>query len=117
MTPVPNRSPSPWRRLLLTLLGLALLALVVHTVFGEHGYLALARQREELKRLEQEIDRLEEENRRLAEEVQTLKSDPRAIERVAREQLKMARPGEKIITLPPEEPPAAESESRSKEKP
>lgn len=110
-------SPSPWRRLLLALLGLGLLALVVHTVFGEHGYLALRRQRQEQERLQSEIERLKEENRRLAEEVEKLKTDPRAIERVAREQLKMARPGEKIITLPPENPPASNSQTPEKKKP
>lgn len=99
------QSPSPWRRLLLGGLVLVLLALVVHTVFGERGYLALRRQQQEVERLEQEIKHLEEENRRLTQEVQALKSDPRAIERVAREQLKMARPGETVIALPPQKPP------------
>lgn len=104
MNPPPAPRPSPWRRLLLALLGLGLLTLVVHTIFGEHGYLALRRQRQTLERLQSEIKRLEEENRRLAEEIDALKKDPQAIERVAREQLKMARPGEKIITLPPDKP-------------
>ena len=104
--PVPMRlqSVSPWRRLLLAVVGLALLALVVHTLFGEEGYLALRQQKQELQRLQEEIQRLEEENRRLVEEIQTLKTDPRAMERVAREQLKMARPGEKVIILPTEKP-------------
>lgn len=106
-------SPSPWRRLLLALLGLGLLALAVHTAFGEHGYLALRRQQAEMKRLEDEIQRLEEENRRLAKEVQALKNDPRAVERVAREQLKMARPGERVITIP-ENPPAQTEADKSK---
>ena len=91
---------SLWRHLLLTLLGLGLLALVVHTVFGERGYLALRRQQREYERLRQEIQSLQEENRRLEEEIKALKSDPRAIERVAREELKMARPGEKVYSLP-----------------
>jgi cell division protein FtsL len=87
------------------LLGLGLLALVVHTLFGEHGYVAIRRQEQEVRRLEAEIDRLEEENRKLTTEIKALESDPRAIERVAREQLKMARPGEKVITLPDHNPP------------
>jgi len=99
---LPPRPSSPWPRVLLTVLGLGLLALVVHTIFGEHGYLALRQQEKELERLELQIKRLEEENRRLAAEVEALKSDPQAIERVAREELKLARPGEKVITLPPE---------------
>jgi cell division protein FtsL len=81
---------------------LGLLALAVHTVFGEHGYLALRRQQREMDRLQQEIQRLEEENKRLAQEIESLQTDPRAVERVAREQLKMARPGERVLTIPEE---------------
>ncbi len=81
---------------------------MVHTIFGEHGYLALRRQRQRLEHLQEEIDRLKEENRRLAEEIKALKDDPEAIERVAREQLQMTRPGEKVITLPSEESREAE---------
>ena len=89
-----------WQRFFLGLLGLALLALVVHTLFGEHGYLELRRRHQELEHLRSEIQRLEEENHRLAEQIKALKTDPRAIERAAREELKMARPGEKVIALP-----------------
>ena len=105
MSPAPARPTALSRRLWISLIGLGLLALAVHSVFGEHGYLALRRQRQEMQRLETEIQRLEEENRRLTEEIQALKSDPGAVERAAREQLKMARPGERVITLPPEPPP------------
>lgn len=115
MSPVPVSSPSPWRRLLFGLLALGLLALVVHTVFGEHGYLALRQQQRTLEELQKEIRRLEQENRRLAEEIEALKKDPGAIERVAREQLKMARPGEKVITLPPK--PDSQTNSSEAKKP
>lgn len=111
---MPPRRPSPWRRLLLGVIALGLLALLVHTVFSEHGYLSLRRQQKEVELLEREIQRLQEENRRLAEEVDKLKNDPRAIERVAREQLQMARPGEKVIALPPPKPPASDSQPGEK---
>lgn len=105
MSPAPARPTALSRRLWISLIVLGLLALAVHSVFGDHGYLALRRQRQEMQRLETEIQRLEEENRRLAQEIQELKSDPRAVERAAREQLKLARPGERVITLPQENPP------------
>lgn len=108
MSPPVTPRPSRWRRMGLALLGLGLLVLVVHTLFGEQGYLALRRQQQRLQHLQQEIERLEEENRRLADEIKALKNDPEAIERVAREQLQMARPGEKVITLPSEESREAE---------
>jgi len=104
------------RRLLLSLLGLGLLALAVHTLFGEHGYVALGRQQAETERLENEIKRLEEENRRLTEEIRALKTDPRAVERVAREALQMARPGEKVIILP-DKPPASNGRTSEERKP
>lgn len=105
-----NRA-STWRRVLLTVLGLGLLALVVHTLFGEHGYLALRQQQREYERLRQEIQALQEENRQLEAEIKALKNDPRAVERIAREELKMARPGEKVYSLP--QNPAADSPAKS----
>lgn len=100
--PVQLKGGSLGRRLLISLLGLALLSLVVHTVFGERGYLDLRKQQREVEQLEAKIKQLEAENKRLLEEIQALKTDPRAVERVAREELKMARPGEKVIILPSE---------------
>jgi cell division protein FtsB len=112
--PVIARPTSNRRKLMLAALGLGLLALAVHTLFSEHGYLALRKQEQEIDRLEKEIQRLEKENERLAEEVRTLKTDPRAVERVAREELKMARPGEKVIILPER---AADSKSDEEKQP
>ena len=91
---------SAWRRFVLIVLGLGLLALVVHTLFGPRGYLALRQQQKEYERLKLEIQALQEENRRLIEEIKALKSDPQMIERIAREELKLARPGETVISLP-----------------
>jgi cell division protein FtsB len=113
MSPPPARPTFSRRRILMGVLGLGLLALMVHTVFGEHGYLTLRRQQREMDRLNQEIQRLEEENKRLADEIESLKADPRAVERVAREQLKMARPGERVITIP-ENPPAPADADKTK---
>lgn len=98
----------------IAVLGLALLALVVHTLFGEKGYLALRKQREEIERLQTEIERLSDENKRLLGEIQALKTDPEAVERVAREQLKMARPGEKVIMLPDKQASDQRNEKETK---
>jgi cell division protein FtsB len=113
---VPATRPSAWQRFLLTALGLGLLALVVHTVFGEHGYLALRRQQREYERIRQEIQTLQEENRRLEEEIKALKSDPRMLERLAREELKMARPGEKVYGLPQNPAPNTPAATPSQKK-
>jgi cell division protein FtsB len=88
-----------YRAAILALL-LVCVALVVHEIYGEHGYLALRRERREYESLQQEIRRLQEENQQLGKRIEALKSDPKAIERVARDQMHMARPGERIYTLP-----------------
>ena len=88
------------RRNAVLILSLLCIALLIHEIFGEHGYLAMRRQKKEADSLEQQIQRLQRENQELEKQVKALKSDPRAIERVAREQMRMARPGELIFTLP-----------------
>lgn len=84
------------------LLGLVLvfLALLVHEIFGEHGWLALRREQREFESLRQQIQQLQQENQKLEEQIKALRSDPKAIEKQARDQLRMARPGEIIYTLP-----------------
>lgn len=83
------------------ILGFALFALLVHDVFGDNGLLAMRRAQKEVEQLQQEIQQLNEENTRLAEQVKALKTDPRIIERIARDELGLAKPGEMIFKLPP----------------
>ena len=89
----------PYRRALI-LLAIALSVLAGNAIFGEGGLRVLLEARRENQGLEQEIERLEEENRQLEGEIQGLRSDPAAIEKLAREQMQMAKPGEIIFTLP-----------------
>lgn len=83
-----------------TLLGLLLLALLVHDIFGTHGYLAMRRTRQEINKVKANIEQLNKENAQLEEEVKELKSDPRKIEKIARDELGLARPGDVIIKIP-----------------
>ena len=83
-----------------TLLGLLLLALVVHDIFGTHGYLAMRRTQREINKVKADIEQLNKENVRLEDEVKDLKSDPRKIEKIARDELGLAKPGELIIKMP-----------------
>lgn len=82
-------------------LGFLLFALLVHDVFGDHGFLAMRRAQKELAQLQQEIQQLSEENAHLADQVKALKTDPRIIERIAREEMGLAKPGELIFKMPP----------------
>lgn len=88
-----------YRRALI-LLAIALSVLAGNAIFGEGGLRVLLEARRENKGVEQEIERLEQENRQLEGEIQGLRSDPAAIEKLAREQMQMAKPGEIIFTLP-----------------
>ena len=80
--------------------------LCVQQVFGEKGYLKLRARQREVRQLEQELRRLTEENQRLQRQIQRLRTDPAAIERVAREEMKLVRPGEVIYTVPARPSPA-----------
>ncbi len=91
-----------------TILGLFVLALVVHDVFGTHGFIAMRRTQNEIERVRKDIDRLNSENLQLSNDVKSLKTDPRAIERIAREELQRAKPGEVIIRIPQSQQPPAD---------
>jgi cell division protein FtsB len=79
--------------------GLALLLL--QDVFGNHGVLAMRRSQQEAREVQRQINQMNEENRQLEAKVKALKTDPQAIERIAREEMGLARPGEYIFKLPP----------------
>ena len=91
------------------LLGLLLLALLVHDIFGTHGYLAMRRTQQEIQKVRTNINQLNRENAQLEEEVKELKSDPHKIEKIARDELGLARPGEVILKVPQSQPLAQDS--------
>jgi cell division protein FtsL len=82
------------------LLGLLVLVLVVHDIFGTHGYLVMRRTQQEIKKVTRDLDQLNEENVQLEQEVRELKTDPHKIEKIARDELGLAKPGEVIIKIP-----------------
>ena len=86
------------------LLGIFVLVLLVHDVFGTHGFLAMRRKQQEIQKVSSELERLNKENAALEREKQDLKTDPQTIRRIAREELQLAHPGEVIIKLPPPAP-------------
>ena len=85
----------------MTLVGVFLAVwIAVMLVGGESGVLAQFRVRDKRVEMEARVKALEEENRALRQEVERLLSDPAEIERIAREELMMARPGEEVILFP-----------------
>src|SRR5947207_11146468 len=91
------------------ILGLFILALVVHDVFGAHGFIAMRRTQSEIDKVKKDLDRLNKENAELGDQVKALKTDPRLIEKIAREDLQRARPGEIIIRIPQSQQPSREA--------
>jgi cell division protein FtsB len=95
-----GRGDAQVRRRAATLASLiALIALVVAALFGDRGMLHLMAQKQRAETLAREIDELRAENQRLASDIVALKREPRAIERLAREQLGLARPGETVFLI------------------
>ncbi len=110
-------SLSRFRRTLATAgVGLLALFLGLHVIFGHNGMLAYQRKRAEYQKFQEEVNRLQKENDRISQQVRELKSDPKAIEREAREQLRYARPGEVVYTMPepvrPQPPISATAQRR-----
>jgi cell division protein FtsL len=90
-----------------TLLGIIVVVLLVHDVFGTHGFLAMHRKQMEIRKVSAELERLNKENASLEKDITDLKTDPQTIRKIAREELGLAQPGEIIIKLPaPLVPPA-----------
>ena len=77
----------------------ALIALLVGSLFGDRGILHLMAQRERAEVLARELASLRDENERLAADIAALRTDPAAIERIAREELGFARPGETVFLI------------------
>jgi len=77
--------------------GLALLALL--SAVDASGLRKAHRLAAEAERVDAENRRLSEENARLTREVKALRSDPAAMERAAREDLGLVRPGERVYRV------------------
>ena len=100
--------------------GLAVLLFAAHEIFGENGYLARQQRRLQIQSLTNEIQMLKQENAELMQKIKNLRSNPNTIEKLAREQLRLGRPGDVVVTLPPTEQlaisPAAPLPPRGKKK-
>lgn len=78
---------------------IALVALAVGSVFGDRGLLSLVEKRRQVEGLRVEIETLLAANTRLVREISDLRQDPRAIERLAREELGFAHPDETVFLI------------------
>lgn len=85
------------------ILGLVLCALMLGVaVFSQEGFMRVYELEEGLAELVQGNDRLKNENLLLSREITALKTDPFQVERIAREKLKLVRPGEIVYQIVPQ---------------
>ena len=82
---------------------LLLLLFAELTVYGWQGVVRLRQMGDQLQALEQENVTLRREAERLAQVIDRLRNDPAYLERIAREEGGMVRPGETVLKFPPKD--------------
>ena len=98
---LPVRLPPSWP---LYLLASLILLLSVVTVIGERGALHLWRLRGEKRQLDEQNYRLQKENDALRQRIARIRDDDRYLEKLAREELNLVRPGEVVYRFPKADP-------------
>ena len=93
------------RRLVQYLLVFTCLVLAIDALVGDKGVLQMMKKRDELHALERAVASAKAENSRRWQEIQRLKHDPAALEELARRDLGMIKPGEKLFIIK-DAPPA-----------
>jgi cell division protein FtsB len=73
--------------------------LIVDALVGDRGFLAMLKARQQYRTLEAALARSKSENAQLREEARQLREDPDAIEQIARRELGLIRPGEKLFII------------------
>lgn len=99
--PIRLRLPSAWP---LYLLGSLILMVSLVTIVGERGALHLWRLRGEKTQLDEQNYRLQTENRTYRERIARIRNDNQYLEKLAREELNLVRPGEVVYRFPKAEP-------------
>jgi cell division protein FtsB len=95
------------RRIVHWLLIFVASVIVVDGLVGERGLLAILRARQEYDQLAATIASQRAENAKLRDEARRLKDDPATIEEVARRELGLIKPGERVFIIkdvPPAKP-------------
>src|SRR5215468_2500354 len=73
--------------------------LIVDALVGDRGLLAMLKARQQYRTLETALARSRGENAQLREQARQLREDPQAIEDIARRELGLIRPGEKLFII------------------
>lgn len=92
-------------RAVILLSGVLTVVFLISFVFSEEGIAELRDARLRVEGLRSDVVRLDRENQELEREIESLRASNFAVEKIAREDLGMSRPGEVTYMLP--DPPAA----------
>ena len=101
------KRPTRNRRIAQLLLILVASVIVVDGLVGDRGLLAMLRARHEYDELAASLSRQRAENARLREMARRLREDPTTIEEIARRELGLTKPGERVFIvkdIPPAKP-------------
>jgi cell division protein FtsB len=99
---------------LVIVFSLCVSVVVIDAFAGERGLAALYRSRQDLDRLAAEVDAKTKENDRLREQNRRLSGgDPAAIEDIARRELGLMRPGERLFIINDDSRPGRKREDQA----
>jgi cell division protein FtsB len=91
------------RHSLAILIGSGLMMILILSQLGENGIVSWFRLVSTEKELRAEVADLEQQNRDLAARLKALENDPRALEKIAREEHNMQRPEEEVLVVLPQD--------------
>lgn len=72
---------------------------MIDALVGDKGLLAMIQARQQYRTLERSLAEVRSENARLREEARRLREDPSAVEDLARRELGLIKPGEKLFIV------------------
>ena len=93
-----------YQKIILLSLGFFIL-LMIMAVFHENGILNAYRFEQEQVKIKEENEELRLHNNLLRQNILALKSDPYEIEKIAREKLNLAKPGDQVYRIVSSPPP------------
>ena len=92
------------RRTLQYVFLLAGCVLMIDALVGDKGLLAMIQARQQFRALDRSLADVRAENARLREQARRLREDPSAVEELARRELGLIKPGEKLFIIKDVEP-------------
>ena len=100
---LPRRRRSRVVRYLVLAVGVVL---IIDALVGDRGLIAMLKAKQQYRTLEASLARSKAENAQLREQARRLREDPDAVEEIARRELGLIRPGEKLFIVKDVKPAA-----------